>query len=223
MMPEERNRILVDHISDFIITPTKNSTDNLINENINPKKIKQFGDLNLLVFKRTEKSYDFFKKINLMENNYLLLTLHRSNLVDVKEKLEEIIEFLNKFEEKIIFLVHPRTKKSLKKFNLFNKLNENILIYEPISYKNLLGLIEKSKFVLTDSGGVQRESFYCKKPCIILREETEWEETLKFNSYLFKEIDLKKIKLKKDYNPEDIFGKNIIEKITDFIVGLNVN
>ena len=223
-MPEERARILADHLSDYIFTPTRTATLNLLDERVPEERIIQTGDLNLVVFKdtikRINKNTNILKKTG-VKKPYFLLTLHRTENVDDKQRLKKIINFITKIRETIVFPIHPRTKKRLRQFGLMKKIKKpNIIITKPVGYCDSLTLIKNSKVVITDSGGIQREAFFLKKPCIVMRSETEWIETLKYNSFLFEKIkDYKNLKIKQDYEPKNIFGKDPVSVIVKFIKG----
>jgi len=183
-MPEEINRTMISHMCDFNFAATKLCYNNLLNEGIPKSAISLTGHTII------EAINDYYKGIlrktmdlnnfNLEPNNYAILTLHRQENVDNKEKLFNIINALKEIDEKIFFPLHPRTKKRLLEFGLMDEITKlkNITISNPIRYFDMLKLIENSKFVMTDSGGVQQEAFILKKPCITLRCNTEWYETV---------------------------------------------
>ena len=111
----------------------------------------------------------------LLTTNYILVTMHRPSNVDFKEKLSDLIDMLNRLSEKrkIIFPVHPRTKKNMERFGLSNKISENLVITEPIGYLDFISLIKNAEVILTDSGGIQEESTYLGVQCVTLRTSTE--------------------------------------------------
>lgn len=178
LMPEEINRVLTDHASDFLFTPGNNATEILLKEGIDKRKIHQVGDVmydlfmisNNKLFAQKNKTFN-----KLMPNEeYLLLTLHRKENVDVRSKLKTLFSSLGKIHFHIIWPIHPRTKKNIGEFNLH--IPDNITIIDPVGYFEMLELQRNAKIILTDSGGVQKEAYFNKKPCITLREETEWVE-----------------------------------------------
>lgn len=179
-MPEEINRLLTDRISDFLFCPTKTAVENLKKEGIK-KNVYNVGDIMYDVFLKNIKvakdSSQILETLNLKPKNYLLFTLHRSSNVDDLKKLKRIIQAIQESGEQIVFPVHPRTKKQLKLIKM-SKLN-NFKIINPVSYFNMLILEKNAKKILTDSGGVQKEAYFLKTPCITLREKTEWVETVK--------------------------------------------
>jgi UDP-N-acetylglucosamine 2-epimerase (non-hydrolysing) len=182
-MPEEINRILTDHISDFLFCPTKNAVENLTKEGIK-KGIYEVGDIMYDTFLKNiqiaQKNSKVLKKLKLKPKNYFLLTLHRPQNVDNPENLKKILRAVRESREKIIFPVHPRTKNSLKQVSeLTMKQYNNVSFIGPLGYLEMLTLEKNSKKILTDSGGIQKEAYWLKVPCITLRKETEWKETVK--------------------------------------------
>ncbi len=178
-MPEEVNRRITDHISTILFCPTENAVFNLKNENIS-KGLFNVGDIMFDAFLNaseiSQQKSDILQKINVASKNYLLLTIHRAENVDVIEKLNNIIEAIGSRQETFIFPVHPRTKKQLAKLNMTEF--KNIHCIEPVGYLDMVCLEKNANIILTDSGGVQKEAYFSKVPCITLREETEWIETL---------------------------------------------
>lgn len=191
-MPEEINRILTDHTSDLLFTPTENATNQLSKEGIENNKIKYVGDV---MYDATLAFTEIAEKLNLgkkyLENNYILLTLHRAENVDDKDRLKRIIEAFNQSEERIVFPVHPRTSKRVTEFNI--KLNKNIQVIEPVGYLEMLMLEKHASAIATDSGGVQKEAYFQGKPCIVLREETEWIELVEIGTNKLVGADFNKI------------------------------
>jgi UDP-N-acetylglucosamine 2-epimerase len=196
-MPEEVNRVLTDHISDYLFCPTKIAVSNLKKEGI-VKNVFNTGDImyDILKMKEKELKLDILEKLSVKPKEYLLLTIHRVSNSDNPENLKKIIGAILKIREKVVFPVHPRTKArlikiikllkpfkklnesdSLKKLNMLNGLT-NILFIDPVGYMEMLALEKNAKKILTDSGGVQKEAFWLEVPCVTLRETTEWTETL---------------------------------------------
>jgi len=179
-MPEEINRLLVDHISDFLFCPTKTAAENLKQEGVK-KGIYNVGDIMYDIFlkhiKVVKKKPKILKKLKLKPKSYFLLTLHRPQNVDNLENLKNILEVIQESKEEVVFPVHPRTKKQLKKLKI-DKFR-NLRIVEPVGYMDMLILEKNAKKILTDSGGVQKEAYWSKVPCITLMEDTGWPETVK--------------------------------------------
>jgi len=193
-MPEETNRILTDHISDFLFCPTKISVENLKKEGIT-KGVYNVGDIMydalLSNIKIAEKKSKILEKLEIKKGEYLLLTVHRSSNTDNLNNLQKIIEAVAESNERIIFPVHPRTKKQIEKLQL--KHWENIKYIEPVGYLDMIVLEKNAKKILTDSGGVQKESYWLGVPCITLREETELVETVNFGWNVLVGTDKNKI------------------------------
>jgi UDP-GlcNAc3NAcA epimerase len=198
-MPEELNRIMSDHASTLLFAPTNAAFKNLMNEGFRPEnsppytidnpKIYLTGDImydNTLFFAglAENKKADFFEKMLLVRNNYILVTIHRDTNTDDIVRLKEILVTLKTLaEEKDIVLVmplHPRTIVSLKTrlTDLFEDIShcEHIKIIPPVSFLEMILLEKNCRMIVTDSGGVQKESHFFKKPCLVLRNETEWIE-----------------------------------------------
>lgn len=182
-MPEEINRIITDHTSSYLFCPTRESVNNLKSENLT-ENIFLVGDImydaTLLYKDLALKNLDVFDKLQLTNdlNNYYLLTIHRAENTDNPDRLSRILKVLNRLDKKIIFPIHPRTMKMIMHFNLKHLLeNKNIILIDPVSYLDMLNLEMHASLILTDSGGVQKEAYMLKVPCLTLRNETEWVET----------------------------------------------
>ena len=197
-MPEEINRILTDHISTVLFAPTETAIKNLRNEGI-IKGVYKVGDIMFDVAKESIQRIDEEKVLNkygLKQKKYILVTIHRAESTDLKENLNTIIEALKEISEKgikLIFPIHPRTKKALETFNIKIDKNENFLLISPVSYFEMLVLEKNSKLIITDSGGVQKEGYFFKVPCIIPRNETEWIELIDSGWNVLSGIDKNKI------------------------------
>lgn len=178
-MPEEQNRILTDHISNFLFCPTETAVKNLTKEGI-CKNVYNVGDVMLdatLQFKeKAATSSKVLEENSLEGREYILATIHRAENTDSPEKLRNIIQALGSSEESIILPLHPRTRKYLELYDI--QPANNITIIDPVGYLDMIQLEANAKKIVTDSGGVQKEAFFLQKPCITLREETEWVETV---------------------------------------------
>jgi len=184
-MPEEINRILTDTISDYLFVSEHSGSVNLENEGISSYKIYFVGNImidTLLYMWPRIKADITFNKLSLKPNKYIVLTLHRPSNVDDKNTLKKILSIIYQIQKKkqIVWPIHPRTKKNIETFGFNDKLKsmKNIIITEPLGYIEFMGLIRSCSFVITDSGGIQEETTYLKKPCITMREETERPVTL---------------------------------------------
>ncbi|MEM3783860.1 MAG: UDP-N-acetylglucosamine 2-epimerase (non-hydrolyzing) [Candidatus Bathyarchaeia archaeon] len=187
-MPEEINRRLTDHCSALLFTPTENCTKNLLKEGIAKNKIHQTGDTmyDVLIqqLPKAEKT-PILEQLGLEPKKYALLTTHRPENVDNPKNLKNIIEAITKLNQlTIIFPTHPRTQKQLQKFKLYSAVQKqnHIRLIKPLGYHETLKLIKNAALLLTDSGGMQKEAFWLKTPCITLRENTEWPETVELGA-----------------------------------------
>ena len=215
-MPEEINRIMCDHVSTLLFSPTKTGFDNLVKEgfkinnagpftNDNPK-IYHCGDVmydNSLHFSNmAESKTSILKKYNLQNGKFILATIHRNNNTDEPIRLNALFAALNKISTNenldVILPLHPRTAKLLET-NLNSELlksikaNSKFHIAPPASFLEMIALEKNCKIVMTDSGGVQKEAFYFEKPCVILRPETEWIELVQCGTALIADADENKI------------------------------
>ena len=178
-MPEEINRLLTDHISRWLFTPSETSNKNLKLEGITDN-VHIVGDIMLdSILKYSEKankSSSILVDLDIKNNEYYIATVHRPENTDDKYQLESIFQVFSELDKKVILPLHPRTKNRMEEFSL--RVSENVKVIEPAGYLDMLHLMQNSKSVLTDSGGVQKEAYYLKVPCITLRSETEWTETV---------------------------------------------
>ena len=178
-MPEEINRILTDRISDILFCPTQRAVDNLVAEGFENIKatIVNSGDIMYdatLLFKKFAKKPKQFKA----PKKFILATIHRPGNTDDELKLKNIFDALNNISKdiSIVLPLHPRTKKILTDIKI--PISDNISILEPVGYLEMLYLLDNCCLVMTDSGGLQKEAYFFDKPCITLREETEWVELI---------------------------------------------
>jgi len=180
-MPEEINRVLTDRISDILLTPSLDANKNLEKEGIEPDKIYFVGNImidSLIAHKEKAETSNIFSNLNMLpKESYALVTLHRPSNVDEYNSLKMLLMALSEISGKIkiIFPMHPRTKKNIYELGLSSILNtsSNLIITEPLGYLDFLKLEMNAKFILTDSGGIQEESTYFGIPCLTLRENTE--------------------------------------------------
>jgi len=184
-MPEEINRILTDAVSDYLFVPIEHGCANLRREGIPEEKIFLVGDVmidTLLKYKEKAAANPILDELGLQKGNYALMTMHRPHNVDIKENLIKILRAIQEIQSKIkiVFPMHPRTRSRIEEFQLSEKLSDmnNLIIIEPIGYLRFLNLMMNSKFVLTDSGGMQEETTVLNIPCLTLRENTERPETI---------------------------------------------
>jgi UDP-N-acetylglucosamine 2-epimerase (non-hydrolysing) len=186
-MPEEINRIVADHISDYLFAPTENSKNNLLKEGIPEEKIHVTGNTIVdSVYQNLEisrKKANVLEKLGLKSKEYFLVTAHRTENVDNPERLGEILKGLElvgkEFSLPVIFPMHPRTRKMLQQFGL---MLDGIRAIEPVGFLDFMQLEAGARLALTDSGGVQEETCILGVPCVTLRENTERPETVDVGS-----------------------------------------
>ncbi|PDV99976.1 non-hydrolyzing UDP-N-acetylglucosamine 2-epimerase [Candidatus Chloroploca asiatica] len=181
-MPEEHNRVLTDHLSDILFCPTKTAVDNLLQEAI-AKNVHQVGDTMydaVMQFSDTARAKsDILSTLKIKPQDYILATIHRPYNTDDPSVLSSIWQALCAIDQTVIFPVHPRTRRKLEMMDLHVHLaGASLRIIEPVGYLDMLVLEQNARMVLTDSGGVQKEAFFFAVPCITLRPETEWVETV---------------------------------------------
>jgi len=184
-MPEEKNRVLIDHLSTVLLPYTNYSRENLIRENIHPSKINVVGNPIVEVidyFSEKIEQSKILKKMKLKNNDFFLVTAHRSENVDNLENLKIIFSALNKISQKykkrIIYPMHPRTSSKLKNISI----SKNIEIIKPLGFFDFTKLEKNALCLITDSGTVPEETLYFKKPCVTIRESTERPETIESGS-----------------------------------------
>lgn len=178
-MPEEQNRILTDHISKYLFAPTQTAVDNLEKESV-VGEVFNVGDVMydaVLHFgEMAEKKTDIVERLGLKKNGYILATIHRAENTNDINRMTSITQALTESGKNIVLPLHPRTRKYMADYGL--TFGDNIKIIEPVGYLEMLMLEKNSEKIVTDSGGVQKEAFFLGKPCITLRDETEWVETV---------------------------------------------
>ncbi|SHK15458.1 UDP-GlcNAc3NAcA epimerase [Clostridium cavendishii DSM 21758] len=222
-MPEEQNRILTDHISELLLVPTKDAEKNLTNEGITDS-VYNIGDVMydaVLDFKEiARKKSDLLKKLDI-KGDYILTTIHRAENTNDINRLKNIVEALNECGSTVILPIHPRTKKYILEYGL--SFNDNIKLIDPVGYIEMLELEMNANKIVSDSGGIQKEAYFMGKPCITMRDETEWVETVEVGWNLIVGTDKEKIKTAiKEFAPNsdrpEIFGDGkAAEKILNII------
>jgi UDP-GlcNAc3NAcA epimerase len=189
-MPEEINRVLTDRLSNYLFCPTKTAMDNLKKEgypfvvgNKKQQHLENIGDVMydaMLFYKQKTLESVTLDNWQLTDGNYALCTIHRQENTDNPQRLESILNALNTISKsicKVVLPLHPRTKKQIDIFG-YGSLLKEIKVLEPIAYFEMLRLQSSARMILTDSGGIQKEAFFHGVPCITMRDETEWVETL---------------------------------------------
>jgi UDP-GlcNAc3NAcA epimerase len=186
-MPEEINRVVTDHLSDLLFCPTATAIKHLANEGVT-QGVYLSGDVMLdavLAFRPiASKQSQILGKLNVQANRYILFTVHRAENTDSEKNLGKILELLAKIPHPVIFPIHPRTRNRIAELSSLQALaatvakNPDVLMIDPVSYLDMLALESHARVVMTDSGGVQKEAYFLGVPCLTLRNETEWSETL---------------------------------------------
>ncbi|HIJ06505.1 non-hydrolyzing UDP-N-acetylglucosamine 2-epimerase [Methanocalculus sp.] len=179
-MPEEINRLLTDHASDLLFVPTDNGVANLAREGIK-KGVHRVGDVMvdaLLFNQELAGRSDILERLDLEAGTYYLATVHRASNTDDEQHLRSIMAAFAGLDRPVIFPAHPRTRKYLEQYGITPEPISNVRLIEPLAYLDMLRLLAQAAAVLTDSGGVQKEAYILQIPCITLRENTEWVETV---------------------------------------------
>ena len=190
-MPEEINRILTDHAADLLFAPTEIAVTNLRREGIAEEKIDLVGDVMydaaLYYGAKAEQQSHILDSLQLKDKNYILATVHRAENTDNPTRLKALFEGLGQIAQQIqvILPLHPRTRESLKRHNLFGEGNHKGLplrLIEPVGYLDMVILEKHARLIATDSGGVQKEACFYQVPCVTLRDETEWVELVELGA-----------------------------------------
>ncbi len=182
-MPEERNRVLTDHLAGLLLCSTPTAVENLGAEGTDGA-VRLVGDVmadvTLMFAPIARERSDIVERLQLGPGSYLLVTVHRAGNVDEPERLEQLVELLEALPERAVFPVHPRTRDRLERAGLLSRLEQapELVLTPPLGYLDFLRLLENARAVLTDSGGVQKEAYLLSVPCLTLRDTTEWVETV---------------------------------------------
>ena len=180
-MPEEINRVLTDHVSDLLFAPTETAVENLRKEGIPEERIHLVGDVMydaaLYYGQKAERVSRVLERLALQPKGYVLVTVHRAENTDDPKRLKAILEGLAQVASEIpvVFPVHPRTRKAIEHYG-FEPITRPLTLIEPVGYLDMVMLEKHAQLIATDSGGVQKEAFFHRVPCVTLRDETEWVE-----------------------------------------------
>jgi len=179
-MPEEHNRIITDNITNYFLVTEQSGWDNLIKDGVDERHLFFVGNTmidTMVAFEKEIEESDILNTLQLDQKKYVLITMHRPATVDTKDGLQKLLDLLLHISKsyKIVFPVHPRTLKNIENFNLKHEFEaiEELIFTQPLDYFAFQKLIKYSKFILTDSGGIQEESTFLKIPCLTLRPNTE--------------------------------------------------
>jgi UDP-GlcNAc3NAcA epimerase len=199
-MPEEINRIVADHVSDLLMAPTPTAIQNLKNEGLSNKTVLT-GDImyDAVLFNRAiaERRSKILEQLELVPRDYGLVTVHRSENTDDERRLGSLLTAFNDIAAnmlRLVFPIHPRTAKLLSSRFSGWLPNPRLHIIEPVGYLDMLRLISQARISLTDSGGLQKEALFLGCPCITLREETEWVETIQAEANILTGVDPCKVR-----------------------------
>ncbi len=183
-MPEEINRVVADHVSDYLFVPTETQKQTVLKEDIDASKVFVTGntvvDAVMQGLKIAKEKSEILAELNIESDEYILMTAHRPATVDNKRRLQVVLSAVqniaDKYNKTIIFPAHPRTVKMIEKFRI--KLSDRYKLIDPVGYLDMLVLQNESFLIITDSGGLQEESCILKKKCVVIRENTERPEAV---------------------------------------------
>lgn len=233
-MPEEYNRILTDHLSNYLFAPTRNALNNLKKEKIRGKAYYT-GDLSVEIINKTRsisKKSEILDILSLQSKSYLLLTMHRAENTSSRYFFIQLLETFEALKDNIIvFPIHPRTKKMFESFGLLNRLLKcsNVKTLLPVGYIDFIALLQNSLKVITDSGGIQKEAYLLNVPCITMRKNTEWVETIQGQWNVLTGVDSKKIvKAVRRQTPnskysESVFGNGRTSQVISELVSIIIS
>lgn len=194
-MPEEINRVLTDHVSDLLLCPSQTAADNLASESAHGE-VKVVGDVMVDVALRWQPAaradVEVPRAHGVQPRSYLLLSAHRAGNVDIPQRLRALADLIAALPEPVLFPVHPRTKARLQESGLYDGLADmpHVHLTDPLGYAEFTALLCQAKAVLTDSGGVQKEAYLAGVPCITMRANTEWVETVDSGWNTLVDLDL---------------------------------
>jgi UDP-GlcNAc3NAcA epimerase len=195
-MPEEINRVVTDRISQLLFCPSQTAVSNLIQEGIS-EGVHLLGDVMydaVINFSGiASKQSSILQDLAIQAKKYYLATIHRAENTDTPDNIASILKALEKLDEIVILPLHPRTRKKLVDYGHSIDSISNIRFIEPLGYLDMLNLQQNSRLILTDSGGIQKEAYWLEVPCITLRRETEWIETVEAKANILVGADTEKI------------------------------
>jgi UDP-N-acetylglucosamine 2-epimerase len=225
-IPEEVNRMIADYCSDYLFCPTLSAVDNLKREGLT-KGVYFTGDVMVDALnsnKEVAEKSDILEILSLSDKQYIVATIHRAGNTDILQNLENFMNCfieLGDLGETIVFPIHPRTAKILKTNGLFDKLKEKVKLIDPLGYLEFLKLMNHAKKIITDSGGIQKEAYILRVPCITLMENTPWFETVNEGWNILAHTPEDIIRSALHFQPSDsysdIFGRGACKKIVNII------
>lgn len=223
-MPEEINRVLTDHCSALLFCPTGTAVDNLKREGIT-WSVCLTGDVMVDALannKDAAERSEILETLGLETKQYLVVTIHRQSNTDSETNLRSIVEACLEIDEPIVFPLHPRTEKYLRSYGLYEKLQGKVKLIKPLGYLDFLKLENHARRILTDSGGIQKEAYILGVPCVTLRDNTEWVETVQDGWNVLAGVDKGTIvTMAQEFEPtgkkKNIFGQDACKIITGLI------
>ncbi len=226
-MPEEINRVVTDHVSKLLFAPSRLAVENLRREGITDG-VYFTGDIMYDLFLMMKKMFDYsiLEKLSLKPNEYIVVTIHRDFNTDDPERLKAILKELERIANdiRVIFPIHPRTRKAIER-NEFENLVNKVELIDPVDYLSMMGLVCNSRAVITDSGGLQKEAYYCRKQAIVVMPDTGWKELVEVGWNVLSDPEKIRdslIKINDNENreyPEGIYGDgNAGERIVDVLL-----
>ncbi len=222
-MPEEINRVVADHVSDYLFVPTQTAMENLEQEGLGSRAYLT-GDIMVDALKsnleKAKTRSAILAQLGVEPEKYYLLTLHRPYNVDDKDNIEKLLDELSFLEAPVVFPVHPRTDRIIKKYS--THVADNLKLIDPVGYLEFICLQYNANKIITDSGGIQKEAYLLGKPCITLRPETEWLETVDSGWNMLLDPATRGIaEIISSFFPDrgqpDIFGNNVAEKMVKIV------
>lgn len=234
-MPEEINRVITDHISDYLMVSEQSGIDNLVHEGFNESKYSLVGNIMIESLLKTRTKWENSEipesVAAFIDRKPAVMTFHRPENVDFEDNLRKVVGIITKVAANypVIFPIHPRTKARLKQFELLDLLekNDNIILTEPLSYFSFLNIISKAGLVITDSGGIQEETSFLNIPCVTFRKNTERPITITLGTNIllniwqddfFEEIEKHVIDVNnRDHFHYPMWNENVSSRIVEFV------